>query len=332
MSIKVVEEQDVRSFFLNLESSQYVSFLFELHGALKRYSDDSSIVPPRTKCTVKGSEAVHLFMPVADKDICGIKTLGYNPNSGMGFVGAVNVIDAETGRLEGVVDAKQLTGVRTALSSNIGLYINKEIFASDKELNVTVFGSGLQAFWHLFVCAKLFPDKNINVRIVYRANQLDVNELVQYCTNIVDICQVQISDLNAVSSICGNSHVVYGTIPSSSPSIKGDYFQSGQTSSTYISLIGSYQPHMHECDEQLIAPFLKGGKKILVDSKEHTLIESGELIDSKVHESQLIEIGELSSPGDYLDTGFGSRSVMLCKIVGLAIMDVVTAKRVLKEF
>lgn len=69
----------------------------------------------------------------------------------------------------------------------------------------------------------------------------------------------------------------------------------------------------------------------MVDSKEHTLLEAGELIDSNVQPHQLQEIGLLEK--DKLQTircEMNNRTITLCKIVGLSIMDICVAKKLLE--
>ncbi|CAG98812.1 uncharacterized protein KLLA0_F22968g [Kluyveromyces lactis] len=332
MSLKTLLDPQVKTHFLNLSRAEVISHLQALQDGLTRYSENPTIVPPRTKVFTPRGDTMHMFMPVVDDVYCGVKTLGYNANSRVGFVGAINVLEPTTGLIQGVVDAKQVTGIRTALSSHIGLYKVKHKFDNIAKLNVTVFGTGLQAFWHSFVCSKLFSEKEIELNVVYRSSLLDEADLLGSCNNVKNINYVK-SDSEEVAGICNSSHVIFGTVPTSSPSIFKKFFQeSSDIPFTYIGLIGSYQPHMHECDTELVSLFQKEDAKIIVDSKEHTLLEAGELITAKVEPSQLIEIGQLESVSSVkTEVLVGSRSITLSKIVGLAIMDIVTAKKIIED-
>lgn len=91
---------------------------------------------------------------------------------------------------------------------------------------------------------------------------------------------------------------------------------------------------MHECDKDLVDLFKFNDEnvRILVDSREHTLLESGELIDSEINPNNVIEIGELDLIKDIVLDLHGKsskRTITLCKIVGLAVMDVAFAKKFL---
>ena len=100
----------------------------------------------------------------------------------------------------------------------------------------------------------------------------------------------------------------------------------------FISLIGSYKPHMIELDLDFINKFYSGQEtKVIVDSKSHCLAESGELIQGKISEPQLVSITEFhhDSEKDQQSTLREVRSdsgVILQKLVGLSVMDIVVAK------
>ena len=119
MSLKTLLDPQVKTHFLNLSRAEVISHLQALQDGLTRYSENPTIVPPRTKVFTPRGDTMHMFMPVVDDVYCGVKTLGYNANSRVGFVGAINVLEPTTGLIQGVVDAKQVTGIRTALSLSL---------------------------------------------------------------------------------------------------------------------------------------------------------------------------------------------------------------------
>lgn len=340
MNSKIVEDREVADFFIGACSETLLSFLQELHSALKKYSENPEIIPPRIVGTIPSGSTVHLYMPVIDDVYSGVKTLGYNASSNMGFVGSINVTDAESGMLYGTLQAKELTGVRTALVSCIGLYHQLDKFENLGAINCTVFGSGLQAFWHVLFCARLLSGKckQLNVCFVNRSSKIDLEPIRTILnrddTNMeLSFTLVKLSEKLAVKKVVANSHIIFGCAPSEAANIHYTDLAEVETivPHTYISLIGSYKPHMHECDAKLISEFQKQKVPILVDSKEHTLLEAGELIDSNVTPQQLQEIGRLEK--DKLQTircEKNNRTITLCKIVGLSIMDICVAKKLLE--
>lgn len=336
----VITDKEVSEFFLAADRGTHLAFLQELEFALQRYSANPSIIPPRIKAHTPSGSTVHLYMPVIDDVYSGVKTLGYNVNSNMGFVGSINVTDADSGALFGTLEAKQVTGIRTALASCIGLYHQLTKFENTPRINCTVFGAGLQAFWHIFIVIQLFKGHcdAFKVNILYRENPMDLEPLLKAVYSQEDAGEVvmeqfPLSDRANVQNCVSNSHVIFGCIPSETPNLlfKDLAVPGTEVEHTYISLIGSYQPYMHECDAETIGRFQGRGTPIIVDSKEHTPLESGELCDSGVYREQLVEIGELAGTTvPTLKCPNSRRSITLCKIVGLAIMDISLSKKLLE--
>lgn len=339
MNSKIVEDAEVEDFFAHAQASTFLTFLEELKIALKRYSDNPSIIPPRIVGYTPSGSTLHMYMPVIDDVYSGAKSLGYNARSHMGFVGSINITDAESGALCGAFQAKQITAIRTALVSCIGLSSQLELFKEAEVITCSVFGSGLQAFWHIVCCVRLFYGKSskLNVNVLYRSNEMDLKPFETiFAANEtkmeITFNQIKLSDSLQIRRAMADSHVIFGCLPSESPNLTYKDLANVETNvkHTYISLIGSFKPHMHECDQRLIEEFQNQGIPILVDSKEHCLLEAGELIDSGVKENQLQEIGHLEKPLEAIECMENNRTISLCKIVGLAIMDISVGKKLLE--
>ncbi|SCV03707.1 LAMI_0H10308g1_1 [Lachancea mirantina] len=329
MGVKVVRDAVVHQFFASASRNALLGHIGALEKALQRYSANPSIVPPRIVRDTPKSGTLHMIMPVIDDTYCGVKTLGFNPNGNTGFVGSVNVVEPDSGALVGVVDAKVLTAVRTAMSSCIGLL--KFIDLLGPSVTVTVYGTGLQAFWHLFLASRLLEGKDVSANILYRSKRMESKELERYFPKL-KINQINVSDSAQVSDVVAKSGIIFGCIPSERPSILAAYLDKEGAPFTYVSLIGSYKPHMHECDESLINYFKDQKAGIIVDSTNDSLLESGELIDAKVAPEQLVELGKLSENSKNLKALFPhQRQVVLSKIVGIAIMDVSVASGLLQS-
>ncbi|SCU96675.1 LAFA_0G07514g1_1 [Lachancea sp. 'fantastica'] len=328
MSPRILSNSQIRDFLLKASRQQWINYIGQLHCALKRYSNNPSIVPPRTVEPTPDGSCIHFVMPVLDDVYCGVKTMGYNATAGTGFDGSVIVTDPKSGILKGVAEVKVVTGVRTAMSSCIGLLRQLPLFG--QSVKVTVFGTGLQAFWHAYICSKLLEGKKVTINFAYRSKPMDTSLLQKYAAG-VDLLQVPLSDHAGISKLVSQSDIIFGCIPSTSPAIlKKDLDTPSTPNYTYISLIGSYKSHMHECDTALIDEFKGQNAKILVDSIEHTLAESGELIDAHTEPHHLLELGQLDDSTPMPATQINEhKKVTLCKIVGLAVMDVSTAQTLL---
>ncbi|CEP64591.1 uncharacterized protein LALA0_S12e02454g [Lachancea lanzarotensis] len=330
MKFKTLSNSQVRELLLGASRTQWTKYIGQLHTALKRYSQNPGIVPPRIVEPIPDGSTIHFVMPVLDDIYCGVKTMGYNAAAGTGFEGSVIVTDPKSGILKGVAEVKELTGVRTAMTSCIGLVRQLPLFG--QTVIVTVFGTGLQAFWHAYICSKLLEGKNITVNFAHRKTPMDTSLLQKWIAGLT-VNQIPLSDNTEISKAVSQSDIIFGCVPSTSPAIlKKDLESPLGPSYTYISLIGSYKSHMHECDTALVEEFKAQDAKILVDSAEHTLAEAGELIDAQVVPEQLLELGKLEDSTQVPTVQINEkRQVTLCKIVGLAVMDVSTAMSLLNE-
>ncbi|QHS73182.1 uncharacterized protein SPAR_G00920 [Saccharomyces paradoxus] len=359
MNNSIVTDDEVREFYLNCSSHTIIETLIGLHDSLRLYSQNHGILPNRIfKKLDEGNEDAnisHIFMPVVSKDFSGIKVLVNNNNKN--FQGVINLIEPETGKLVGCFEAKQITAIRTALVSCIGLYrqlsdSHDKLFRfEDGTCHLTCFGTGLQAFWHIYIAVKLIFSgivdeslKLVEINILYHNNMMDLDCVESIKKSFggdlkIKLNQYQMKDMSLKDNgVVSSSDIIFGCLPTLEPNLFLKQLVNNEASTeqkhTYISLIGSYKPVMHECDKELIDKFKQNDENtcILVDSREHTLLESGELIDSNIAPHDIIEIGELDSMKNIvldLNEKNCKRTITLCKIVGLAVMDVALAKEFL---
>lgn len=104
-----------------------------------------------------------------------------------------------------------------------------------------------------------------------------------------------------------DADVIFCCTPATAPLFPADHLTSseGRKKGRYISLIGSYQPHMCEIDPEILRQAVahdhgrhhhkhaKQGGVIVVDSLEACLKEAGEIIQAGLSAEQLVEVGEL---------------------------------------
>jgi ornithine cyclodeaminase/alanine dehydrogenase-like protein (mu-crystallin family) len=316
--MRVISEEKIRQLLTQVDAAGVLGFQKVLSNALLKYNKDPSLIPERIVVNRPELDTVHLFMPTFAQRV-GIKTLA---GSKEGFKGAVMIIDETNGDLKGVLNAMTLTAFRTALCSTLPLM---KFFQDEVQDQVmTVFGNGLQAYWHVRLTLILFPEQFSTVQIAVRSNNDKSKELSEQLsgefTNVeFKLCDEQEVDLTS-------STVIYGCVPSSQPRILFDKLDLSHK--VYISIIGSYKPHMFEVDDKIVQTALQNGK-IIVDSYEHTLHEAGELIKNGVTAKNVVEIGELESvTKEQVNNG---ESLTLVKIVGLAIMDVSVGTEILER-
>ncbi|KAJ2981060.1 hypothetical protein NQ176_g2258 [Zarea fungicola] len=330
--MRIIKDDTLTGLLRGMSKVQCEAMLSNLTAALKTLStQDASlgkgpIFQPLRSGITTAEGNVSLFMPASTTAITGVKVVTL-PKRG-NIRGVINIFSPD-GALKGLLSAVEITAFRTALATMSLLTRCKTI----KVNNVVIFGAGKQAEWHARLVTLLFPGQVDRIHIVNRtAGRLDIlcdilaEDLSgrQSSTRIERLSLEGLSELeysNSIKSIIAEADVICCCTPSIMPLFAHADLGLDGSKSIFISLIGSYMPHMQEIDK---ATLLSGGSKIYVDSRDGCLHESGEIINARVDGSQLIELGEcvgdiMSQPGENI----------IFKCVGMAIMDVVVAQDVL---
>ncbi|KAF7117930.1 hypothetical protein CNMCM5793_007280 [Aspergillus hiratsukae] len=338
----LLSEPDVSRILRNLTPDQCHILLDALSEALVTVSSETTKPEPerliyqplRTTITTK-DQNLSLFMPVSNTASTGIKIVTASQREGI--IGVINIFSPE-GRLLGLLSAAEVTAFRTALAT-MTLFTRCTSIAKN---HILIFGSGRQAEWHARLALLLVPKLIQRITFINRGRrrleELERDVIMELRASHPDIEFETLvregSDdaeyearLRAEVASCD---VIFSCTPSTEPNFPYGYLSSTTTATPkqrFISLIGSYKPHMREVDAETI---LSGGGKIYVDSREACLEESGELIQARVRGEQLIEIGELFGrlgKSEPIVVPEGCNVVFKC--VGMGIMDLVIGKKLL---
>ncbi|KAL4899803.1 hypothetical protein BDW74DRAFT_183447 [Aspergillus multicolor] len=349
----LLPEPAISTLLRGLTRPTCLSFLHTLDKALVTVSAQHSTPkqdhlvhqPLRTAITTKENN-LSLFMPVSNTSSTGIKIV--TASQSHGIIGVINIFSPE-GKLLGLLSAAEITAFRTALCV-MSLFVRTTSSGSAagagiQREKVVILGSGRQAEWHARLALLLCPGEIKKVSFVNRGRkrleELErdvVSDLrgtypdVEFTTLVKEGNENYGRSLRAELS---QADVIFSCTPSTTPNFPYSYLSSndGQTKSRFISLIGSYRPHMQEIDTETL---LSGGGTVYVDSGEACLEESGELINAGMKGDQLVELGELyQSHGleeekepERIQVKEGANVVMKC--VGMGIMDLVTGRKLLE--
>ena len=333
----VLSEPDVSKIFRGLTQEQCHSFITALGDALISISKESKPSfpasdkqihqPLRTVFTTSKNNSC-IFMPISDTVSTGIKVVTV---ASSGIQGVINVFNPE-GRLQGLLAAAEVTAFRTALAT-MTLLVRVTTIRKD---HVLVLGSGRQAEWHARLALLLYPEQIRRVSFVNRgAKRLaemerDVISGLRGAYPSVVFNTLAKEGVDDYQQRLGEELKAADVIFSCTPSIEPNFsFADLQKApkQRFISLIGSYKPHMHEIDTETL---LSGGK-VYVDSKSACLEEAGELITAGLGEDDLIEMGDLLGAAgiveETVDVPVDCNVVYKC--VGMGLMDLVVGKKVL---
>jgi ornithine cyclodeaminase len=333
----VLSEPDVSKIFRGLTQEQCHSFITALGEALISISKESKPTfpasekqihqPLRTVFTTNANNSC-IFMPISDTVSTGIKVVTV---ASAGIQGVINIFNPE-GRLQGLLAAAEVTAFRTALAT-MTLLVRVTTIRKD---HILVLGSGRQAEWHARLALLLYPEQIRRVSFVNRgAKRLAEmeREVVAELRGLypsVEFVTLAKEGVDGYEEKLGDeiakADVIFSCTPSLEPNFRFADLQRVQKQ-RFISLIGSYKPHMHEIDTNTL---LSGGK-VYVDSKDACLEEAGELITAGLGVDDLIEMGDLlGAKGiveDAIDVPAGCNVVYKC--VGMGLMDLVVGKKVL---
>lgn len=345
----LLPEQDLSHLLRHLTPEQCHRFLKALSESLGTFSAQSApgsssrpgeklIHQPLRSHIVTRDNTTSLFMPASNTTSTEIKIVTI-PSTG-GVVGVINVFSPE-GKLMGLLSAAEITAFRTAL---VTMSLLTRCTSLGKE-NIIIFGSGRQAEWHARLALLLLGAKGEIKRITFinrgrkRLEYIDREVLAGQLRPLYPDVTMSVlaregtPDFDErLQSELASSDVLFCCTPSTEPLFPYSYLQpkeegEGVSKQRFISLIGSYKPHMQEVDT---ATLLSGGGRIYVDSREACLEESGELITAKVGGEQLVEIGELFVLGKEVETvAVPDGCNVIFKCVGMGIVDLVVGKTLL---
>ena len=269
--------------------------------------------------------------------------------------GSLTLLDS-AGTPLGFINAEELTAFRTALAATL-------LFSKRSRVHsITVFGAGKQAYWHIRLALLLrgLEIHHINVinrsftgaqplmRDIYKSEEWahlrNANSKLRFSALSGDYVEYN----RLLKEHVRDSDVLFMCTPSTSPLFPAEHLTSseGRKKGRYISLIGSYQPHMVELHPDVLKQAVaqehkhhhhrhaeKGGV-VVVDSLEACMKEAGEVIQAGLRSEDLVEVGELvmvrkAAMKDIEMGGEGEKGLkkwleagnVIYKSVGLGIMD-----------
>ena len=229
--------------------------------------------------------------------------------------GAVMLFSRETGELLALMNASEITAIRTAAVSAVAT----RLLSRDDAETLAIIGAGVQARTHL----EALPC----VRSIKRARVACRN--IQHAQQLVDEMQPQVSfpiePVRTNEEAVREADLIVTATSSLEPVINKDWISPG----AHINAIGTHSPTSREVDSATMAV-----ARIFVDRRESALNEAGDYLlaakEGVVTPASIIaEIGELligAKPGRNSDS-----EITLFKSLGLAIEDVVCADYLYKK-
>lgn len=281
-------------------------------------------VPLRIQVPVKKRSGVTLFMPayLTRSETVGAKIVSVFPNNrrrGLPTIHAlVIVVDAKTGQPQAAMDGTYLTALRTGAASGLAT----DLLARKDSRVVAIFGAGTQARTQLeAVCTVRDIERAWVYDVRTRVARAFVREMKEKGSPIpadIRVAQTKKQALREADVVC-----------TATTSFRPVFVDSDLKLGVHINGVGSYTPEMQEIPARTVVR-----SKVVVDSREASLAEAGDLIisiDGGLISNRNIhgEIGEVAAgevPGRESE-----EETTFFKSVGLAVQDVAVAERVLQR-
>jgi ornithine cyclodeaminase/alanine dehydrogenase-like protein (mu-crystallin family) len=295
-----------------------------IEGLREGFSDSTIEVPLRHHHDFANPEenkdSTLLLMPAFQpgKDL-GVKIVTVSPNNGKydlpSIQGTYIYLDGHKGNIKAILDAKSLTGKRTAATSALASsYLSRKDASS-----MLMIGTGALAINLIQAHASVRPIKEVYVwgRTIQKA-QMVCDALKGFsftCTAISTIEEV-VQEVDIISS---------ATL-SPVPLIFGKWLKAGQ----HLDLVGAYKKDMREADDVAILR-----SSVFLDTYQGGLKESGDIlipltngiITRETIKADLFELCSNKKCGRTSDT-----EITFFKSVGHALEDLVAAAYFYKEF
>jgi ornithine cyclodeaminase len=287
--------------------------------ALTALGRDDAIQPLRPIMWLPEKVGALGMMPgyVGSIDTMGIKTVTVFPgNAGTDLdshQGTVMLFDATNGRLKAVIDATEITAIRTAAASAVAT----DVLARTDSSVLTILGAGVQGRSHASAIPLVRPITEVRVwsRTTASAERL--------AASLPDVTSVAVFD--SVEDAVAGADIICTTSASAEPILRGDLLEPGM----HINAVGSSVPFARELDSNAMAR-----SRLFVDRRESTINESGDFLmaraDGVIDADHIVaEIGELLN-ADHRGRE-SDDEITLFKSLGLAVEDIGAADLVYRN-
>ena len=268
------------------------------------------------RVVLKSGPGVTLFMPsrLGSEGRRGAKVVSlYQGNRDLGLPsihGVILMVDDETGRPLALMDAGELTAIRTAAAAGLAA----RLLSSKTASVLTVFGAGAQAPKQIGAVRAVRPIEE--VRVVSRHG-----ESAQALAKSLE--GVEARAVRDAEEAVRGAHIVVAATTSTSPVFPGAALPPG----VHVSGVGSFTHEMQEVDVDVVRR-----ARVVVEDRASAMEEAGDLI---------IPIGAGQVPTDVIDCELGDivngkapegragHELTFFKSVGTAVQDVAIGGAVL---
>jgi ornithine cyclodeaminase/alanine dehydrogenase-like protein (mu-crystallin family) len=290
--------------------------MIAMEMALLALDAGDAILPLRQLMWLPGHESLMAVMPAfsnASKSM-GVKVISVFPrNRGTQYdshQGAILLFETGNGQLLAILDASEITAMRTAAVSGVATRALSRPDSSE----LAILGSGVQAHTHLQ--AMMVARKLKRVRVWSRTP----SNAERFCLRESERYSVLIEPVADPKEAVTGADIICTVTASRTPVLAGEWISPG----AHINAVGTFGPDSREIDTATVVR-----SRLFVDRRESALNEAGDFIiprnEGLITEEHIRgELGELLA--GKISGRTSSGEVTLFKSLGLAIEDLATAQ------
>ena len=226
--------------------------------------------------------------------------------------GLVVLFSAKDGNPLAIMDAIEITAIRTAAASGVAT----ELLANHENNALAILGSGVQARSHFLAMNEARPISSV---YIWSRSLANANILAK---ELSDASSIEINVSKTAELAVKKANLICTVTATRKPILKGEWLTPG----SHLNAVGSSSSTTREVDSETIVK-----SKMFVDSRESALNEAGEFIipasEGLINEAHIL--GEL---GEVLEGNVSGRThkdeITLFKSLGMAVEDVATAQHI----
>ena len=310
MSIRVITRSEILS-LITMEDA--IAAMADAFGQL---SAGAAEMPVRG--VLAGGNGISLFMPArlggsGERGAKVVSVFGGNRSRGLPAInGVILMLDDETGCPAALMDAGELTAVRTAAAAGLAA----RLLSRPDSRVLTIFGAGVQAPRQIEAVRAVRPIDE--VRVVSKGGE----SATRLARSLDGVAARAVTD---PEEAVDGADIIVAVTTSRTPVFNGADLPAG----THVSGSGSFLPDHREVGGEVVAR-----ARVVVEDREAALEEAGDLI---------IPIGEGLVQPDLIDADLGEivngdapegragRDLTFFKSVGVAVQDVAIGAEVLRR-
>jgi ornithine cyclodeaminase len=279
----------------------------------------AAVLPLRTGVPVPAEDGLSLFMPARVADDLGAKVVSVFPrNAARGLEtvqGALLLLDATTGRPAALMDARELTAIRTGAASGLAT----DLLAVPSARTAAILGTGALAADQLRAVCAVRPIQRVHVF------SRDPAHVAAFVARMRPEMTAELLPAASAAESVRDADVICAATTSATPVVNGRDLKPG----AHVNGIGSYTAEMQEVDEEAV----RRAGVVFVDCRAAALAEAGDVVIALRHgairEGDLVELGAVAAK---LHAGrTAADGITFFKSVGVAVQDVAAGAEVLRR-